>query len=133
MASNGIASDASAARPEAAPQASPQRTRLRRLELSGERPLTAPGSVNAAVRRLAAEAHVAVIDVEPGGIVGRHSAGGMQLFAVIRGSGWVSGGEGERDPIRAGEAVVWDLGEEHESGSEEGMTVFVVEARSLDV
>ena len=133
MASNGIASDASAARPEAAPQASPQRTSLRRVELGGERPLTAPGSVNAAVRRLASGAHVVVIEVGPGGVVGRHPAGVAQLYAVIRGSGWVSGGDGERELIQAGEAVTWEPGEEHESGSDDGITALVVESDSLDV
>lgn len=106
---------------------------MRRVELSGERPLTAPGSFNAAVRRLAAGAHVVVIDVEPGGVVGRHPAAVPQLFAVVQGVGWVSGGDGEREPIRAGEAVAWEPGEEHESGSDKGMTVLVVEADSLDV
>jgi quercetin dioxygenase-like cupin family protein len=106
---------------------------LRRVVLSGERPVTAQGSTSAAVRRLAGEAHVVVIEIEPGGVVGRHPAVGMQLFAVLRGAGWVSGGDGARDPINAGEAVVWDPAEEHESGSDEGMTVLVVEAESLDV
>jgi quercetin dioxygenase-like cupin family protein len=106
---------------------------LRRVELSGERPLTALGSVKAAVRRLAAEAHVVVIEVGPGGVVGRHPARTEQLFTVIRGSGWVSGGEGERGLIQAGEAVLWEVGEEHESGSEDGMAVLVVESESLDV
>jgi quercetin dioxygenase-like cupin family protein len=133
MASNGIASDASAARPEAAPQAAPQRTSLRRVEFSGGRPLTAPGSVNAAVRRLAANAHAVVIELAPGGIVGRHPAGVAQLFVVVRGSGWASGSDGERVPIEAGEAVLWEPGEEHESGSDEGMTVLVVESESLGV
>jgi len=104
---------------------------LRRVELSGERPVTAPGSANAAVRRLGADAHAVVIDLGPGGIVGRHPAAGAQLFIVVLGTGWVSGGDGEREQIRAGEAVLWEPGEEHESGSDEGMTVLVVEAESL--
>jgi quercetin dioxygenase-like cupin family protein len=106
---------------------------LRRVDLSGERPVTAHGSVDATVRRLATEAHVVVIEVKAGGIVGRHPAGVTQLFAVLQGSGWVSGDDGERDPIQAGEAVVWEPGEEHESGSDEGMTALVVEAESLDL
>lgn len=89
--------------------------------------------MNAAVRRLAGEAHVVVIEVGPGGVVGRHPAGATQLFAVVQGSGWVSGGDGERESIRAGQAVVWEPGEAHESGSDEGMTVLAVEAESLDV
>ena len=106
---------------------------MRRVELHGEREVTAPGSVSARVRRLAAEAHAVVIEVGPGGVVGRHPAVGAQLFTVVRGSGWVSGGDGEREAIAAGEAVLWEPGEEHESGSEAGMSVLVVEAESLDL
>ena len=95
--------------------------------------MTAPGSVNAAVRRLGAQMHAVVIELGPGGIVARHPAGGAQLFVVVRGSGWASGGDGEREQIQAGDAVVWEQGEEHESGSEDGMTVLVVEAESLDL
>jgi len=76
---------------------------------------------------------VVVIEIAPGGVVGRHAAASAQLFAVISGTGWVSGGDGDRVPIRAGEAVAWEPGEEHESGSDEGMTALVVEAESLVV
>jgi quercetin dioxygenase-like cupin family protein len=95
--------------------------------------VTAPGSVSARVRRLAAQAHAVVIEIAPGGVVARHPAGAAQLFVVVSGSGWVSGADGEREAIRAGEAVLWDQGEEHESGSDEGMTTLVVEAESLAV
>ena len=104
---------------------------MTRFELAGERDVTAPGSVGARVGRLAREAHVVVIEIAPGGLVARHPAVVAQLFAVVRGSGWVSGEDGQREPIAAGEAVLWDPGEEHESGSDEGMTVLVVEAESL--
>jgi quercetin dioxygenase-like cupin family protein len=106
---------------------------VRRIDLGGEREVTAPGSISARVRRLAAGAHVVVIELGPGGVVGRHPAGVAQLFAVVLGTGWVSGADGNRESIAAGEAVVWEGGEEHESGSDEGMTVLVVEAESLDV
>jgi quercetin dioxygenase-like cupin family protein len=106
---------------------------LRRIELHGERAVTAPGSVSARVKRLAGNAHVVVIEVGPEGVVARHPAVGAQLFAVVRGSGWVGGGDGQRESIEAGEAVLWEPGEEHESGSEEGMTVLVVEAELLDL
>ena len=106
---------------------------MKRIELEGERDVTAPGSVAARVRRLASEAHVVVIEVGSGGVVARHPAVGAQLFAVVSGSGWVSGADGEREAVRAGEAVLWEPGEEHESGSETGMTVLAVEAESLDL
>jgi hypothetical protein len=106
---------------------------MRRAELGGERAVTAPGSVSALVRRLATEAHTVVIEIGAGGVVARHPAVVPQLFVVVRGSGWVSGADGTREPIGAGEAVLWEQGEEHESGSDEGMTALVVEAESLDV
>ena len=106
---------------------------MRRVELRGEREVTAPGSLSARVRRLAPSAHVVVIEVGPGGVVARHAAVVAQLFVVVRGSGWVSGADGERQEIRAGEAVLWEPGEEHESGSDEGLTALAVEAESLAV
>lgn len=106
---------------------------MKRVALTGEREVTAAGSVSARVRRLAGEAHVVAIEIGPGGVVGRHPAAAAQLFAVVRGDGWVSGDDGERTPIAAGEAVLWDPGEEHESGSADGMTAVVVEAESLDL
>jgi quercetin dioxygenase-like cupin family protein len=84
------------------------------------------------VRRLAGEAHAVVIELEAGGIVGRHPAASAQLFVVVGGSGWVSGADDLRIQISAGEAVLWEPGEEHESGSDEGMTVLVVEAEAID-
>lgn len=106
---------------------------MRRVELGGERDVTAPGSVSARVRRLATGAHVVVIEIAPGGVVARHPAGAAQLFAIVRGAGWVSGDDGERAPISAGEAVLWEPGEEHESGSDEGMTALVVETESVNL
>jgi quercetin dioxygenase-like cupin family protein len=76
---------------------------------------------------------VVVIRVEAGGRLGRHPAGCEQLFLVIEGAGWVSGQDGQRTPIARGEAAVWGEGEEHESGSDEGMSALVVEAESFDV
>ena len=55
------------------------------------------------------------------------------MFAVVRGTGWVSGGDGQREQISAGEAVLWEPGEQHESRSDEGMTVLVLEAESLEI
>ena len=87
--------------------------------------------MGAAVRRVAPDAHVVVIDIEAGGVVARHPAAVSQLFAVLRGSGWVAGADGVRVPIGAGEAVLWEAGEEHESGSDEGLSALVVEAAAL--
>jgi mannose-6-phosphate isomerase-like protein (cupin superfamily) len=106
---------------------------LRRVALAGEREIDRFESVAALVRRVAAEAHVAVIAIGAGGTVGRHPAAAQQLFVVVRGSGWVAGGDGRREPITAGEAVLWDAGEDHQSGTDEGLAALVVEADSLEL
>jgi quercetin dioxygenase-like cupin family protein len=106
---------------------------LRRVELTGEREIDRFETVSARVRRLAPEAHVVVIEVGAGGTVGRHPAAAQQLFAVLRGSGWVAGDDRVRHEIRAGEAVLWDAGEEHESGSDLGLTALVLEADVIEV
>ncbi|HEU6443960.1 MAG TPA: hypothetical protein VFL61_02770 [Gaiellaceae bacterium] len=104
---------------------------MRFVELSGDREIDRYESTAARVRRLAAEAHVAVVEIRPGGAVGRHPAASRQLFAVARDSGWVAGGGGTRAPIEAGQAVLWEEGEDHESGSDDGMLAIVVEAAEL--
>jgi quercetin dioxygenase-like cupin family protein len=87
-------------------------------------PLTAPlrtGSpVQAAVFRLGA-----------GGRIGRHPATVAQILAVLEGEGLVSGGSGEFVPVAAGDAVFWDAGEEHETQTDYGLTVLVLEAEGL--
>jgi quercetin dioxygenase-like cupin family protein len=106
---------------------------VRRVELTGEREIDRFESVAARVRRLAPEAQVVLIEIGAGGEVGRHPAAAQQLFLVVRGTGWVAGGEGPREEISAGEAVIWGAGEEHESGSDGGMTALVVEADSISI
>jgi quercetin dioxygenase-like cupin family protein len=107
---------------------------VRRISLAGGRPIERFGSAEASVRGVSRELlQAVVIRIGPGGIVGRHPAASAQLFVAVEGSGWVSGADGRREPIAAGEAVAWEKGEEHESGSDEGLTALVVEAARLDV
>jgi quercetin dioxygenase-like cupin family protein len=84
-------------------------------------PITAPlasgGSFQAACFRL-----------EPGGRMGRHPATDPHVFAVVEGTGWISGADGERCAIAAGGAVFWDAGEEHEIWTDGGLTMIVIEA-----
>ena len=79
---------------------------MRRVELAGDRAIDRFESLNASVRRLAPEAHVVVIEIGAGGTVGRHPAASQQLFTVVRGSGWVAGGDCRRVDVVAGEAVL---------------------------
>jgi quercetin dioxygenase-like cupin family protein len=77
------------------------------------------------------DAHVVCIRLAAGGVLGRHPASVDQVFAVVEGEGWVRGSDGEQVPVSGGTAVYWSAGEEHESGSNSGMTVIVVESERL--
>ena len=68
--------------------------------------------------------HVARYEIDS--LLGRHPTKLWQLFMVIDGSGWVTGGDGIRHPISSGEVVLWHPGEEHESGSDTGMSALIL-------
>ncbi len=67
------------------------------------------------------------VDVQTVAAGGRHPTRLWQLFTVVSGEGWVSGADGRAEPIRAGEAVLWEPDEDHESGSHTGMVAVVVQ------
>ena len=69
----------------------------------------------------------AVFHIEPGGRIARHPTVGRQLLAVLEGSGHVSGGDGAEFAVAAGDAVIWEQGERHETRSDRGMTALVIE------
>jgi quercetin dioxygenase-like cupin family protein len=83
-------------------------------------PLTPPGSVQAAIFRLSARGRIV-----------RHQATVPQILAVLEGEGYVSGADGEPEPIAAGEAVFWSAGEVHDAVSDSGLTALVLEAEGL--
>ncbi|MFZ2227482.1 MAG: AraC family ligand binding domain-containing protein [Candidatus Nanopelagicaceae bacterium] len=64
-------------------------------------------------------------------LLGRHPTRMWQLFMVIEGFGWVSAEDHVRYPISTGQAVLLHPGEEHDSGSETGMSVLIL-ASSTD-
>jgi quercetin dioxygenase-like cupin family protein len=76
---------------------------------------------------LTADAHLVVVRLRAGGVIGRHRAPGTQVLLVVDGDAVVSGRDGEPREIGPGQAAVWDSGEEHETRSEHGLTAFVVE------
>ncbi|RDZ13366.1 cupin [Priestia megaterium] len=65
------------------------------------------------------------------GTVGHHPAPIPQLFIVVEGEGWVTGENQKRVSIKNGEAVLWEKGEWHTSGSEKGMTAIVIQSEEL--
>ncbi|KAA3648464.1 MAG: cupin domain-containing protein [Chloroflexi bacterium] len=79
------------------------------------------------------DCHVSTVcmHIEPKGVVGFHQAVYRQLFMVVNGEGWVTGDDQERHPIKAGQAALWEAEEWHESGSDSGMMVFVVEGDEI--
>lgn len=83
-------------------------------------PLTEPIARDAAVQ-------AACFRLEPGGRIGRHPASVPQLLAVVSGSGWASGADGVLQALGPGDAVFWEAGEDHETGTEEGLTAIVLE------
>jgi GrpB-like predicted nucleotidyltransferase (UPF0157 family) len=70
---------------------------------------------------------VSFMSLPPGGLIGRHATISRQLLCVVGGSGWVEGGDGDRRTIRSGEAACWEPGEEHETGSADGLTAVTIE------
>ncbi|MGY1681304.1 cupin domain-containing protein [Geodermatophilus sp. SYSU D01176] len=73
---------------------------------------------------------VDVVRLAAGGSIGRHPTRLWQLLLVVSGRGWVSGASGDRRPLRAGEAALWEPGEDHASGTDEGLTAVVVQCRA---
>ena len=99
------------------------------------RPITAFDSANVVItpiQRAPGQVQIGCFHIGPRGRVGYHQAVGPQLFLVMQGNGWVRGASEERTPISAGMAAFWTDGEWHESGSESGMTVIVIEGETLD-
>ena len=72
-------------------------------------------------------ARTIVMHLVPGDQVGEHEAGTVQLFCVVEGSGWVSGADGVRHPIKRHQAAHWTPGELHAAGTDVGLVAVVIE------
>jgi quercetin dioxygenase-like cupin family protein len=70
---------------------------------------------------------IQIIHVRPGGLIGRHLASGRQFFAVVTGSGWGSGPDGQHRTLRAAYGALWEEGEEHEAGTDTGLTAACIQ------
>ncbi|SNR48228.1 cupin domain-containing protein [Blastococcus mobilis] len=60
--------------------------------------------------------------------IGRHPTRVWQLLAVVSGEGWAAGPDGHAVPLGPGDAVLWEPGEEHASGSSAGMVAVIVQS-----
>lgn len=77
------------------------------------------------------EGHIYCIRIEPGGAIGPHEASFGQLFLVVAGSGWVSGGDGVQRPLGVGRGAFIARGEVHAKGSDSGLTAIMVQLTDL--
>lgn len=91
------------------------------------------GAVYAGLVTVQGEAAQGLIRLDAGGRLGRHPAHCRQLALVLSGSGRVSGGDGHAVDVGLGSAVLWEPGEEHETTTEGGMTLLVLEAEQLEM
>lgn len=74
------------------------------------------------------DVHVYAVHFDADGIIGTHPTGYCQLFLVVQGQGWVSGADGVRVRVAAGQGAYFELGEEHSKGSDTGMMAIMVQA-----
>ena len=80
--------------------------------------------------KLNADALVHRIRFDPHSLIGMHQAVGSQLFIVSEGSGWVRTNDEGKVYVSGGDMVYWMHGEWHESGTEQGMTVIIIEGQN---
>ena len=89
------------------------------------------GFIISKVAHLNAGAIINCAYLASGGVIGYHQAAVSQLFLVVQGEGWVGGESPERYSIKMGQAVFWEKGEWHESGTETGMTAIIIEGENI--
>src|SRR5262245_23788953 len=88
-------------------------------------PLTAPRSDTSPFQ-------AAIFRFAPGGRLARHTTSLPEIFAVLEGAGEVSGPDGIREPIAAGQAVFWAEGDEQELTSAAGLTVLIIQGEHVE-
>lgn len=80
-----------------------------------------------AILRSGGPAHVVTALLEPGGKIGRHPATRPQLLMVISGNLQITGDDGQALELCAGQAVLFEQGEQHESVARNVVTLAIME------
>jgi quercetin dioxygenase-like cupin family protein len=70
---------------------------------------------------------VGMIRLGPQGRLGRHPASVPQLMVVAAGYGYAYGEDEAVKRIGPGDAVIWAAGEEHETWTDDGMVLLMIE------
>jgi gentisate 1,2-dioxygenase len=91
------------------------------------------GFVISKIARLFEEAVVNCAYLSPNSVIGYHQTTDHQLFLVVQGKGWVRDEKSERTPIKAGQAAYWMKNEWHESGTETGLIVILIDGAKFDL
>ncbi|HET7657132.1 MAG TPA: cupin [Bacillales bacterium] len=111
---------------------------MKRYQYDSRRPIDKFGSRDVSISPLMriVESHVNILQVacmhlEKDGLIGGHEAAVPQMFVIVNGEGWVAGEDRTRHPIQAGQAVLWDAGEWHETSTRSGLTAIVIETDTI--
>lgn len=67
-----------------------------------------------------------------GDVIGFHKAAMPQLMIVIEGGGYVRN-DHQTVRVKKGDAVLWEKGENHETFTEDGLTLLTAESEGLEV
>lgn len=106
------------------------------LQTAALEPIQAFESIAASSAEIAAgagEAHVHVVRIEAGGVIGPHEAGFGQFFLVVSGLGWAAGANGERWTLHAGQAAYIERGEMHSKGAQSDLVALMVQVGDLSL
>ena len=76
--------------------------------------------------------HVGIMALKENGLVGYHDATVPQMLILLEGEGWVRTGEEAKVKVTAGDVVLWEKGEGHETATDKGMKAIVIESEGLD-
>ena len=79
------------------------------------------------------EIQLVVMNIKPFGVIGMHKAPADQLVIVAKGEGWVRNESSDKIILKEGECVYWQEGEDHESGSDNGMIVYILEGIDFSI
>ena len=105
------------------------------FDLEAERDDEKFGGVKAIIARavqLDSEAKVNAVYLQPHKRISYPQTLTQQLFLVVEGEGWVKEKPDEELAVKQGQAIFWEIGEVHESGTAIGMTAVIIEGINID-
>ncbi|MGG5735932.1 MULTISPECIES: cupin [Bacillus cereus group] len=76
--------------------------------------------------------HIGAMHLQENGTIGYHEAVVSQLLLIVDGEGYVCGADKVKVKVEAGQAVLWEKGELHETSTEKGLMAIVMESENLE-